>query len=291
MSKLKAIKPKEAPQTKPKILIFGKAGVGKTYTALDFPSAYYIDTEGGATLPAYTDKLTGSGGAYYGIEQGSLSFDSIIEEVKALATEKHNFKTLIIDSITKVYNHEIAKEQERLGDKDAFGASKKPAISYMRQLISWLSRLDMNVILVAHETQEWEKGEAIGSTFDCFNKVEYELDLCLQIYRLGDEHKARVRKSRFESFPNGASFEWSYNEFADRYGKEIIEKDTQSIELASPEQIKELIHYCDLMNISEGEKNKWFEKAKCESFQDMDSDKAQKLIDMLKTKLDKKVGK
>ena len=48
MSKLKAKDPVNAEPSKPKMLIFGKPGVGKTWGALDFPSCYYIDTEGGA---------------------------------------------------------------------------------------------------------------------------------------------------------------------------------------------------------------------------------------------------
>lgn len=282
MTRLKAIEPKEAPQTKPKMLIYGKAGSGKTYTSLDFPKTYYIDTEGGATLPKYTQKLTNSGGAYFGVEQGSLSFDTIIDEIKALATEEHDYKTLVIDSISKVYNTEIAKEAERLGDKDAFGASKKPAIAYVRQLISWISRLDMNVILIAHETQEWSKGEAIGVTFDCFNKVEYELDLCLQISRQGNEHMAFVRKSRFESFPNSTSFEWSYPEFARRYGQEVIEKNGDALELATEEQLKEIRYLLETVKIPEKVEEKWFKAAGCETYPDMDSVKLDAIISKIK---------
>lgn len=283
MSRLKGIQPKEAPKTKPKILIYGRAGSGKTYTSLDFPSTYYIDTEGGATLPKYTEKLTKSGGTYFGVEQGSLSFDSIIEEVRTLATEEHSYKTLVIDSISKVYNTEIAKEADKLGEKDAFGASKKPAIAYVRQLISWISRLDMNVILIAHETQEWSKGEAIGVTFDCFNKVEYELDLCLQISRQGSEHSAFVRKSRFENFPNSTAFEWSYAEFARRFGKEIIEKDSEAIELASEDQLKEIRYLLETVKIDPKVEEKWFKAAGCETYPDMDSNKLEAIINKIKT--------
>ena len=68
-SKLKAIAPKAAEPSKPKMLIYGKPGVGKTWAALDFPSVYYMDTEGGADLEHYTDKLLAAGGMYFGPEQ------------------------------------------------------------------------------------------------------------------------------------------------------------------------------------------------------------------------------
>ena len=43
-SKLGAIDPKAAEPSRPKITIFGKPGVGKTWGALDFPSVYYSNT-------------------------------------------------------------------------------------------------------------------------------------------------------------------------------------------------------------------------------------------------------
>ena len=127
-SKLKAKAPEEVQPGKTKGLIFGASGVGKTFFTLAFPAPYYIDTEGGADLRHYQERLKKAGGVYMGQEDGALDFAAIIEQIQALATEKHPYKTLIIDSITKVYQTAIANEAERLGDKDAFGASKKPAI-------------------------------------------------------------------------------------------------------------------------------------------------------------------
>jgi len=114
MSKLKAGKPKETAPKKPAVLIYGEAGVGKTFGALDFPKPYYIDSERGATNKEYTDKLEKAGGAYFGVEQGSQNFDEVIEQVRALRSEKHDYKTLVLDSKTKIFNTEIANEQERI---------------------------------------------------------------------------------------------------------------------------------------------------------------------------------
>jgi hypothetical protein len=262
-SKLKAVAPKAAEPSKPKILIFGKPGVGKTWASLDFPSVYYIDTEGGADLGHYTDKLTKAGGMYFGIEQGSLSFDAVLEQIQALATEDHGYKTVVIDSITKLFNLEVSKEGDRLGDKNAFGADKKPAISYMRKLVSWLTRLDMNVIMIAHEKPLWgidAKGERaeIGVTFDCWDKLEYELHLCLNIMKQGGSHKARVRKSRLTGFPDATVFDWSYAVFAEKYGKDIMEKQAVAIQLATPEQLAEVDRLLEKVRLSDTDrKDKW----------------------------------
>ena len=47
VSRLKAVAPKAAEPSKPKMLLFGKPGIGKTWFSLDFPACYYIDTEVG----------------------------------------------------------------------------------------------------------------------------------------------------------------------------------------------------------------------------------------------------
>lgn len=285
MSKLKAVDPKAAEPSKPKILIYGKPGVKKTWVSLDFPSTYYIDTEGGADLEAYTDKLKASGGVYLGPDQGSLDFMTIINEVKTLAIEKHNFKTLVIDSISKIFAIEVAREAEKLGDKNAFGADKKPAIAHMRQLVSWLTRLDMNVILIAHEKAEWKNGEQVGETFDCWDKLEYELHLCLNIFKAGKDSKARVRKSRLPGFPDASVFEWSYLEFASRYGKDVIEKESKQIILATSEQLKELNYLMTVVKLPEGQTSKWLSAANVDNFEDMETSKLDSLIIHIKSKL------
>ncbi len=290
MSKLKAKDPKSAEPSKPKILVFGKPGVGKTWTSLDFPNCYYIDTEGGANLSHYTDKLKASGGVYMGPEDGSLDFKTVIEQVQALATEKHQFKTLIVDSITKLFNTAIADESERLGAKDAFGASKKPAIAFMRRLVNWTNRLDMNVLFIAHSKTEWGVDKdgnrsEIGQTFDCWDKLEYELHLALQVEKSGPKRTAKVRKTRLTQFPDAEVFSWNYPDFAAKYGKEIIEGKVKTITLASAEQVTEVERLCGVIRVSDEEKEKWFNKAGVETFAEMDAETVNKVIEYLKGKI------
>ncbi len=284
-SKLGAVDPKATEPSRPKITVFGKPGVGKTWGALDFPSVYYIDTEAGADLAHYTDKLKKAGGVYFGREQGSQDFATVIEQVKALATEKHPYKTLVIDSLSKVYNLEVTKESERLGEKDAFGASKKPAVRMSAQLIRWLDKLDMNVILICHEKPEWSKGEQIGFIPDAHDKLEYELHLCLRIVKEGESRKAYVKKSRLKEFPDASRFDWSYGEFEKKFGKAKMEAQATQIVLASPEQVIEINRLLDTVKLPEGETDKWLKKANVETFAEMDASIIQKCIDALNNKL------
>ena len=289
MSKLRAIKPKSAEPSKSKCLAYGPPGIGKTWFALDFPAVYYIDTEGGANLDHYTDKLEKGGGVYLGPDQGSLSFDSVIEQVKALATEKHNFRTLVIDSITKLFNVAIADEADRIesaGKKNEFGADKKPAVSNMRRLVAWLTRLDMNVILIAHSKPEWTlvngQREQTGLTFDCWDKLEYELDLCIQVEKRGPRRIGKVRKSRLLGFPDADVFDWDYCAFAERFGRAVIEGEVKQIVLASDEQVSEIERLADIVKLPEGQIEKWFTAAGVQSWAEMDAERVTKAITHLK---------
>lgn len=290
VSRLKAVDPKAAEPSKPKILVSGKPGVGKTWAALDFPKVFYVDTEGGANLSHYTDKLSKSGGAYFGPEQGALSFEDIIEQIKALATEDHQYKTLVIDSISKIFYEEISREQERLGSSDQYGASKKPAVGFMRRLVSWIMRLDMNVILIAHSKAEWgldAKGSRseIGTTFDAWDKLEYELHLWLEISKAGPNRRAKVRKSRLENFPDGDVFSWSYAEFAQLYGVDVIEKKGEAIRLSTSEQLSKIRELLELWKAPDGQQEKWFKSANVTSYEDMNTDVIASLIKHIETKI------
>lgn len=286
-SKLLAVSPETVEPRKPKILIYGPPGVGKTWASLDFPSVYYVDTEGGADLSHYREKLKAAGGMYFGPDQGSLDFDTVISQVEALATEEHPYRTIVFDSITKLFSAAIADEQARLGDKDAFGASKKGPIRQMGRLIRWINRADMNAVLIAHQKDMWgkdDKGQqsVIGQTFDGWEKLEYELHLVMRISKLGagetSKRYAHIGKSRLVGFPEGQKIDWSYAEFAQRYGKDVIENVVTPLVLADAEQVAEINALLKKIPLPDGTVDKWFTKAGVETFSEMDKDTIAKCI-------------
>lgn len=289
-SKLKAKQPEDVKPGKIKMMLYGASGVGKTWLSLTFPKPYYIDTEGGADLKHYQQRLKSAGGVYMGPEEGSTNFPTVLEEVKALATEKHEYKTLIIDSITKLYQVCIADEAEKLGSKDAFGASKKPAIANMRRLVNWIQKLDMNVLFIAHEITEWgndAKGNRseIGKIADVWDKLIYDLHLTLQIRKLGPNRSALVMKSRLEGFPDSASFDATYDEFGKRYSKDIIESPSLPIALATAEQVKKVRDLLLVLKIDDDEIEKWNAKAGADSFEEYSAEHIQKTIVYLTKKI------
>ena len=291
MSKLKAKQPSQVQPGHTKALVFGASGVGKTWFTLTFPRPYYIDTEGGADLRHYQQRLEAAGGAYMGPQEGSLDFATVIEQMQALATERHEFRTLIIDSITKLYQTTIANEAERLGDKDAFGASKKPAIGWMRRLVNWSQKLDMNVLFVAHEVTEWgtdpktgQRAE-VGKVEDVWDKLIYELDLTLQAVKRGPARVAIVRKSRLTGFEDQAQFPLDFSEFATRYGKDFIEAAPKQITLATKDQLAEIRRLLETVKVTEQEIEKLFTKASVDRWEELTTEQAAATVAWLAKKV------
>lgn len=290
MSKIKAKQPELIKPGKTKGLLFGASGVGKTWFTLSFPAPFYFDTEGGADLRHYQERLKAAGGGYLGPEEGTLDFNFLIDQMQALATEKHGYKTLIIDSITKLYQTCISNESERLGEKDVWGAAKKPAIANMRRLVNWAMRLDMNIWFVAHEVPEWgvdpKTGQRteIGKIPDVWDKLIYELDLTLRAEKRGPQRVAVVRKSRLLGFPDADTFALDYSAFAERYGKDIIEATSEPIALATEAQVAEIEKLISVIKIDPADIEKTLTKAGAEKISELNIEQATKLTDWLKKK-------
>lgn len=287
---LKAVKPEIVSVEKPKIMISGGSGVGKTMFALEFPKPYLIDTEGGATRPQYRVKLQKSDGLYFGKEQGSQDFKTVVDEFKTLATTKHEFKSVILDSFTWLYLTEAAIAEETIGSD--YGKDKKEANRPSRQLLRWIDAMDMSVILTTHKKDKYEKvtnkkeREYVGTTFDGYDKLEFILDLWIEIEKLGNNRRFRVKKSRIDAFPEGEVFTLDYKKFSELYGEKIINRSGSPIILASQEQIDKIKHLLGIVKISNEEVIGWLKKAEAASWEEMDSTTIQKCINFLEKKLD-----
>lgn len=282
---LKARAAVDVKPTKPKFMISGESGVGKTMFALEFPKPYLIDSEGGATRQQYQERLKKTGGAYFGKEEGSQDFRAVIEEVKQLCTTKHEYKTLIIDSFTYLYMLE-ASEAEAKGGSD-FGRDKKMANIPTRQLISVLEKCDLNIILVCHSKTKWERrGKDIidtGSTFDGYDKLEYILDLWVEINKGGKTFT--VKKSRVQSLIQGDSYPLSYDKFAELYGKETVERESVPVTLANSAQLTQLGGLIEALNITAEQQEKNLKKFNAETWAELTESDIQIVIESLQKKI------
>ena len=274
---LKAIKPHEVKPSKVKMMISGEAGTGKTWFSLDYPKPYLIDAESGAVRKQYQDKLKKVGGAYFGHDQGSDNFEDVISEVKSLCTEKHDYKTLIIDSFSHLYLMEAAEAELKIGSE--FGKDRKAANIPTRQLMRWINKCQMNVILICHSKAKWaRKGNDIyqeGNTFEGFSKMEYDLDLWIEIMK---GHKNfLIKKSRIESLPQDEMMPLDYKKFAEIYGEQALEEEVVPTELATKAHIQAVNKFIDILNVDNSTIEKWHKRSECEDFSEYTINQIEKI--------------
>ncbi len=276
---LRAKKP-EAIEKRLKALFYGGAGVGKTTAAIQFPKPYLIDTEKGAENDQYTKLIQKAGGVVF----QTTDFNELMTEVKALLTEKHEYKTLIIDPLTTLYNDLLDKSALKNGTD--FGRHYSDANKQIKHLLNLLLRLDMNVIITSHAKNEYGQNMSVlGQTFDCYKKLDYLFDLVFEIQKRGKDRIALVKKSRIEKFPDTETFPFSYDDIAQRYGKDVLERDAVAQELADETQIKEIVRLIDLIKVPEEIYQKWLDKASSDKWEEMPKEAIQKCIDHLKSKI------
>jgi hypothetical protein len=239
---LRGIKP-SAVEKRLKAMFYGPAGVGKTMTAIQFPRPYLIDTEKGAENKQYVEALEKAGGVYF----HTTDPDDLLREITALLSEKHDFRTVVIDPLTVIYDRLIERGIEEKGEE--FGRYKTVSDRAIKHLLALLTRLDMNVIVTSHAKARWVRTKDAqgrdtatqdGLTFDCYPKLDYLFDLAFEVTRRGQELVGVVRKTRVEGFPLGDIFPFNYSEVAKRYGRNVLERDSMPVELVSKEKLAEL---------------------------------------------------
>lgn len=274
---LRAKKP-EAVQKRLKLFMFGPAGVGKTTACVQFPNSYIIDGERGSEN--YDKLINGSGSVVF----QTTDMNEVISEVKSLLTEQHEYRTLVIDPITTIYNDLLDKCELKVGSE--FGRHYGEANKLMKRLANLIMALDMNVIVTAHAKTEYGDGlKKIGYTFDGWKQLDYWFDLVVELAKRGKQRVARVVKTRLEAFPDTESFEWSYAEIEKRYGAEVLGKKAMAVLLASAEQVREIKELLGVVRLDDGLAEKWFTKAGVDTWDDMPADAIAKCIEFVRKKL------
>ena len=274
---LRARKP-EVVNKRLKLFMYGPAGVGKTTAAIQFPNSYVIDCEKGTEN--YDKLITSSGSAVY----RTNDINDVIAEVKALLTEKHEFRTLVIDPITTVYNDLLEKCELKVGAD--FGRHYGAANKEMKRLANLVMALDMNVVVTAHAKTEYgDNLRKLGYTFDGWRQLDYWFDLVVELGKKGKRRMAKVVKTRIDTFPDDDVFEWSYEAIKNRYDLTMLEKPADQVTLATPDQVRELKDLLNIVRLPEGTVERWLTKAGVETFDDMTADTIGKCIDFVRHRL------
>jgi hypothetical protein len=274
---LRAKKP-EAVTKRLKLFMFGPAGVGKTTAAIQFPNSYIIDCEKGAEN--YDKLITESGSAVF----QTTDMHDVIAEVKSLLTTRHDYRTLVIDPITTVYNDLLEKAELKVGTD--FGRHYGEANKTMKRLANLIMALDMNVVVTAHAKAEYgDNLKKLGYTFDGWRQLDYWFDLVVELGKKGKKRMARVAKTRIESFPDEDVFEWSYEGIKKRYDIATLEKEASIVQLSTPDQVRELKDLLNIVRLPDGTVERWFAKAGVDLFEDMPADVIAKCIEYVKGRM------
>jgi hypothetical protein len=283
------------PTDKPrrlKFFVYGPSAVGKTTAAIQFPNAYIIDTENGTDNYGNLIKKAGS------VVFQSNNIDDIIIELNNLLTERHNYRTLIIDPITIIYqsiqekwdrifsSHAKSDEEAEVGDWGMryWGKVKKDYKALQRKLI----KLDMNIIVTAHQKDVYNGNSKVGISYDSMKGDDYFFDIVIRTKRIADKLMAMVEKERSElgapKFPE--QFEWNYNNFINYFGKDDIERISNPITLADVNSVNEVKRLLDIVKLDNEQINKWFDQANVEAFSEMTEEQINKITDFLRKKID-----
>jgi hypothetical protein len=274
---LRASKP-QAVNKRLKLFMFGPAGVGKSTAAIQFPNSYIIDCERGTEN---YDKLVADSGS---VVFQTTDIHEVIAEVKSLLTERHDFRTLVIDPITVPYNDLLEKCELKVGTD--FGRHYAEANKTMKRLANLIMSLDMNVVVTAHAKTEYGPNlTKLGYTFDGWRQLDYWFDLVIELARKGKKRFAKVVKTRVDKFPDEDVFEWSYDAIKKRSDVATLEKEAKAVELAAPEQVAQLKELLNIVRLPDGTTEKWLAKAGVETFEDMPADIMQKCIEYVKGRI------
>jgi len=268
---LRAKKPTDTSK-RLKLFLWGEAGVGKTMACLQMPKPYIIDTERGAEN--YYKAINKVGGEVF----NTTDIDEVIEEIRKLSTEEHNFKTLVIDSSSPLFFDTVEKMEAEYGND--FGKHYVEAGKVFKRMINLMMRLDMNIIITSHSKVMYgDEMKKIGETFDSWKRFDYIFDLVLQLKKQTPTKRyATVKKTRIDSFPDGETFEWNYDSLTERFSKKELEREVDSITTATVEQLKEIEVLSTKLSGGKDLVDNYMRKAGITQLADLTNEQAQNVI-------------
>lgn len=128
----------------PRLCFYGAHGIGKSTLASQFPAPIFIPTEDGLDALEVTSFPL------------ATSLDDVRGSIGTLATQEHQFKTVVLDSVDWLIEPLITADVEsKHTEKEmSFGKGQMMVAEALREVLSGLDvlrrRRGMNVVLLAH---------------------------------------------------------------------------------------------------------------------------------------------
>jgi DNA-binding ferritin-like protein (Dps family) len=220
----------EPISTRLKMYVYGPTGVGKTVTALHFPSPAVIDAERG----------TEHYGKFFKFKRiFTANPDTIIAVIDELlqnpVVDGETIKTLVVDPISVVYDTLVSNYESKMKVKTGNASYQLKPLDYkyikseVRRLGLKLLSLDMNVIVTAKEKIQYSSDpsefmKVEGTSPEGPKDFPYLFDVVLRLSKTTDgKFWANVEKDRTNNLP--PEFEYSYETFTKYLGIEGLERE------------------------------------------------------------------
>jgi hypothetical protein len=221
---LRGVPPKETRRGL-KLFIFGEPSTGKTFFCTQFKNSYFVDAEEGAKMSKYVENINANNGVLF----STRKFNDLAQELMALSSVEHPYETLVIDPITTIYDDLVEEERERIkkeGRRAKISEEYQVANTRFKKMVWLLLDLPMNVIITAHAKKEYgEAMNVIGTTFDGYKKFGFMFDVVIEAIVRRGKRIGIVKKSRILDLEPDQEIDFSFQEFAKIYSKEIRNAD------------------------------------------------------------------
>lgn len=276
-----------------KMMVFSAPALGKTTAAINWPKAVIIDMEHGTDNYHETIIKNGS------IVLHTTNPDEVRDEIKTLLTEKHDYRTIVIDPVTILYQAIQEKwtrifskyaDTEKATELQDFGFRYWAKVkSDYKAIMRMLLACDMNVILTAHQKDVYGEGmKKVGFGSDSMKGDEHIFDYVFQLVMdakgrrtaITKKERSEVGKNKFPS-----EFEWSYPNFQIYYGKENLERESTPVPLATSEEVIKVKDLLSRVKVEDNWEAECLTKADVDTWEEMTAEKIAKVIKFLNDKL------